>query len=91
MLAWWPSAPRIADIRLQISKSREKRLAAGIDDLKFQFVATEATAHGVANPETRWQQTEMPRLIQLSFTRAERLYSFYLETRGLAAWAVNHP
>lgn len=89
MPAWWPAPPKTAEIRRQLQKARETRLVAAIDDLEFQFLATETGDISVANPETNWQKTEIPRVIQLSFTRAERRYNFYFETRGLAAQTAN--
>lgn len=85
MPAWWPASPKTAENRLRLQKAHETRLATGIDDLRLQFAAAEATDLDLAKLETSWQQPEMPRLMQLSFTRAERPYVLYLETRGLAA------
>jgi len=85
MPAWWRQPPRFVEIRSQLAKARETRLAAGIDDLQFQFATTDAADLKPASLQTSWQKVDMPRILHLSFTRAERLYSLYLETRGLAA------
>ena len=83
--AWWPTSPKFAEIRLRLEQTPETRLASGIEDLRFQFIAAEAVDFEPANLQANWQKTDLPRILLLDFTRAARPYSLYLETRGLAA------
>jgi prepilin-type N-terminal cleavage/methylation domain-containing protein len=83
--AWWSKAPKFAEIRSQLAQAPETRLASGIDDLRFEFIAAEATDLKPASLKANWQQADMPRIMVLNFTRAARPYTLYLQTGGLAA------
>ena len=87
--AWWAKPPKFAEIRFLLAQAPETRVAKGIEDLQLLYVAPEATELSLANLQVSWQKPEIPRIMQLNFTRAARPYSLYLETRGLAAQTAN--
>ncbi len=87
--AWWPKAPKFADIRARLEQAPEARIASGIEELRFEFIAAEAASLEPANRKTDWQQADIPRITVLSFTRAARTYTLYLQTGGLAVQPPN--
>lgn len=87
--AWWPVPPKFAELRSRLEQIPETRLASGIDDLQFRFVAADAVDLDPARLQENWQKEVMPRILQLDFTRAARPYTLYLDTRELAADAVS--
>lgn len=89
MPAWWPQAAKFTEMRQQLAQASETRLASGIDDLQFRFLAPEASELSPASLQMQWQKAELPRILQLNFSRAGRPYNLYLETRGLAAQTAN--
>ena len=86
--AWWPVPPKFSELRSRLEQTPQTRVAAGIDELRFQFVGAEALDLQTSNLQASWQKLEPPQILLLEFTRAARPYSLYLATRALAAQAL---
>jgi type II secretory pathway pseudopilin PulG len=86
--AWWPVPPKFSELRSRLEQAPETRLAAGIDELRFQFVGAETIDLQTFNLQASWQKIEPPQILLLEFSRAARPYSLYLVTRALAAHAL---
>lgn len=82
---WWERAGAPLDAaRLEsgVLASPSWKTLTGLDQLAFEYLPQEAANLQPDSWLSEWHQETPPRLVRLSFTKADRHYSLLFETRG---------
>ena len=82
---WWERAGAPLDaarLESEVLASPAWKTLTGLDQLAFHYLPQEATDLRPDSWLSEWRQEIPPRLVRLSFTKADRHYSLLFETRG---------
>ena len=85
---WWQgvkSTYELSGMQSEVRAAPSRKMLTGVESLAFVYLQK-----GVADMHSEywaqeWQDPEMPKLIQLQFTKAGRSYTILFETRGTDA------
>ena len=82
--AWWEGAAfDLSPLKYEALQSKPSQLLTGVEDLSFRFLPADATDIKSQQWRPTWtQESKVPRLVELRFSRAGRSYTLWFETRS---------